>query len=71
MLVNLIYFEFIEYNSVSFIYFYNIIKLMKINEDKNLDKLSQMHLLESKAIEIQNNDIKQFKITIFENKFKK
>jgi len=30
MLVNLIYFEFIEYNSVSFIYFYNIIKLMKI-----------------------------------------
>ena len=64
MLVNLIYFEFIEYNSVSFIYFYNIIKLMKINEDKNLDKLSQMHLLESKAIEIQNNDIKQFKINI-------
>lgn len=57
MLVNLIYFEFIEYNSVSFIYFYNIIKLMKINEDKNLDKLSQMHLIESKAIEIQNNDI--------------
>ena len=64
LLVNLIYFEFIEYNSVSFIYFYNIIKLMKINEDKNLDKLSQMHLLESKAIEIQNNDIKQFKINI-------
>jgi len=48
MLVNLIYFEFIEYNSDLFIF----IILMKINEDKNLDKLSQMHLLESKAIEI-------------------
>ena len=63
----LIYFEFIEYNSVSFIYFYNIIKLMKINEAKKLDKLSQNHLIESKAIEIQNNEIKQYKNNIKSN----
>jgi chromosome segregation ATPase len=37
---------------------------MKINEAKKLDKLSQNHLIESKAIEIQNNEIKQYKNNI-------
>lgn len=56
-IMNLIYPQFIEYNYVLFIYFYNIIKIMKINEDKKINNISQINLLEEDTIKIKENEI--------------
>ena len=54
LLLNLIFNDYIEYNSISYIYFFNIIKLMKNNYIKKMDNLNVNFSLEKSEIEAQN-----------------